>query len=381
MKPAAPKNSRALSADVAVFRFPLESAWGGEEEVHRDLIAQLVGRGGRVFGYFSDDLWRVEMRRAGAKCPFVPPFKDATSAKMLLVWLFVWPLFAAWGAVTLAALRWRGVRQVLMLSLVEKALLTLPARAMGLRVVWGFHAPLGRWITANPLRWLLRAVPANAVVVPSATLAQQWQKLLPKTHGHHIYVLPNAVPGSPAPRSSAHNMGNKRVLFAARLAAEKRPEMALELAKHFPNVQFCIVGEGPLLEAITQKAGGLANAEILGFLPEQDLETQLAKADIFLALSRQETFGISALRALRAGCALVCPRAGALAELASGAVFFFEKDADAPAALQRALQAGRGDVQPAAHAEYRRHCCQSAAEYADAFLVVAGGEKQVASAQ
>ena len=381
MKPAAPKNSRALSADVAVFRFPLESAWGGEEEVHRDLIAQLVGRGGRVFGYFSDDLWRVEMRRAGAKCPFVPPFKDATSAKMLLVWLFVWPLFAAWGAVTLAALRWRGVRQVLMLSLVEKALLTLPARAMGLRVVWGFHAPLGRWITANPLRWLLRAVPANAAMVPSATLAAQLKQLLPAKHGHHIIVLPNAVPGSPKRCSSAHKAGTKRVLFAARLAAEKRPEMVLELAKHFPNVQFCIVGEGPLLEAITQKAGGLANAEILGFLPEQDLETQLAKADIFLALSRQETFGISALRALRAGCALVCPRAGALAELAGTAVFFFEKDADARAALQRALQAGRGDVQPAAHAEYRRQCCQSPAEYADAFLVVAGGEKQVASAQ
>jgi glycosyltransferase involved in cell wall biosynthesis len=81
-----------------------------------------------------------------------------------------------------------------------------------------------------------------------------------------------------------------RVLFAGSLRPFKQPQLLLDAASRFPEVNFRIAGEGPLREELTHRIANehLPNVELLGLLAAQQLQDEYQRADIFLFPSKWE---------------------------------------------------------------------------------------------
>jgi len=103
----------------------------------------------------------------------------------------------------------------------------------------------------------------------------------------------------------------KRVLFAGRLAPEKNLPVVLEAARALPEVEFVMVGDGPLRKEMEQAALEIPNLRTTGWLDREALRKELDQASLLLLPSHMETFGTVALEAMARGRpALVAENAG-----------------------------------------------------------------------
>ncbi|HEY9229155.1 MAG TPA: glycosyltransferase, partial [Gemmatimonadaceae bacterium] len=107
------------------------------------------------------------------------------------------------------------------------------------------------------------------------------------------------------------------VVFLGRLAAEKSLDVAIDGWRRFDpqkRATFLITGYGPLLEELRARADG-ASIRFQPFVNDRDdVADLLAAADVYLAPSAVETFGLSALEALACGTPLVSADRGGVAE-------------------------------------------------------------------
>jgi alpha-1,6-mannosyltransferase len=113
--------------------------------------------------------------------------------------------------------------------------------------------------------------------------------------------------------------GTALLVYAGRLAPEKRPELAVRalarLRAEGQAARLVIAGQGPTARALAAEAAGLP-VTFLGFVSDRRaLATLLASADLMIAPGRVETFGLSALESLAAGTPVVSADTGALPEL------------------------------------------------------------------
>ncbi|MAV24759.1 MAG: glycosyl transferase family 1 [Gammaproteobacteria bacterium] len=90
----------------------------------------------------------------------------------------------------------------------------------------------------------------------------------------------------------------ERVLFAGRLAAEKRIDTILDAARALPHLSFSIAGDGPLRSNVENAADTLANVNYLGWLDRQDLCRYVDGHDALVLPSHFESFGTIALEAM-----------------------------------------------------------------------------------
>jgi glycosyltransferase involved in cell wall biosynthesis len=81
-------------------------------------------------------------------------------------------------------------------------------------------------------------------------------------------LLPQAVLDTPWVPPSGRI---RRILFAGRLAPEKRLHHVLETAREMPGVEFAIAGDGPLRAEVVQASEQQANIHYLGWLSRQRL--------------------------------------------------------------------------------------------------------------
>ncbi|MEE4296725.1 MAG: glycosyltransferase [Wenzhouxiangella sp.] len=88
------------------------------------------------------------------------------------------------------------------------------------------------------------------------------------------------------------------VLFAGRLAPEKRLDQVIEAARQLPQLNFTVVGEGPLRRLVQQAASELANLNHLGWLNRADLVAQIDAHDVLVLPSKLESFGSVAFEAM-----------------------------------------------------------------------------------
>jgi alpha-1,6-mannosyltransferase len=122
--------------------------------------------------------------------------------------------------------------------------------------------------------------------------------------------------------------GGPLLVYAGRLAPEKRPELAVAalagLLGRWPRARLVVAGSGPLGRRLAGLAGGLP-VGLLGHLGDRRaLAALLASADVVLAPGPVETFGLAALEALASGTPVVAARTGALPELL-GAEWFVRR--------------------------------------------------------
>ena len=88
-----------------------------------------------------------------------------------------------------------------------------------------------------------------------------------------------------------------RVLVVGRLSADKNIPLVVELARHFPAVQFVVVGDGVLRHLLN----GVENIKVTGWLQGAHLWSAYAAATLFLMPSWNETFGLVSLEAMAMG--------------------------------------------------------------------------------
>jgi glycosyltransferase involved in cell wall biosynthesis len=140
----------------------------------------------------------------------------------------------------------------------------------------------------------------------------------------HIEVVPNVVDenGASAQRNGNGN-GTTRILFAARLTAQKRPDRFLQalrkIAESRPDLDFkaMIVGEGPLRRGLEELADSLClrpkHIEFLGELA--DLKAAYQKSDLVVLTSDWEGTPNVLLEAMGRGIPVVATRVGGIPEL------------------------------------------------------------------
>ncbi|MEM7362947.1 MAG: glycosyltransferase [Pseudomonadota bacterium] len=110
--------------------------------------------------------------------------------------------------------------------------------------------------------------------------------------------------GTPIPRLftqtavSAYEGELDRVMFAGRLAAEKRIDAIIDAARVLPNITFSIAGDGPLRGEVEAAAASLANVSYLGWLNRQALREQVDEHHALVLPSHFESFGTIALEAM-----------------------------------------------------------------------------------
>lgn len=98
--------------------------------------------------------------------------------------------------------------------------------------------------------------------------------------------------------------GAKVVLWGHRFSEEKRPELAIEMAKHLPSDWLLVMaGDGPL-----RPSSWAENVRWVGHV--ETLADWLAVADVFVSMSTFEGFGLSMAESAAAGVPIVATPVG-----------------------------------------------------------------------
>jgi glycosyltransferase involved in cell wall biosynthesis len=132
-------------------------------------------------------------------------------------------------------------------------------------------------------------------------------------------IEPAVDPDRVKPHQAVETNGKNIVLWSHRFANDKRPQLAIEIAKHLPDDWHMVLTghRGEKLEA----------NERVTVLPPQHPGDWLAVADCFLSTSLFEGFGLSVAEAIAAGVPVVSSPVGIAKR--PGLALTVDSDADA----------------------------------------------------
>jgi glycosyltransferase involved in cell wall biosynthesis/O-antigen/teichoic acid export membrane protein len=155
-------------------------------------------------------------------------------------------------------------------------------------------AAFGRWLEPRALR-LYRNVPV--VTVSDSTKAD-----LHRLGLERVSVIPDGRDEPPA-LDGVTKEEEPTLLFVGRLAENKRPRHAVEAFEHIrrviPTAQLWIVGQGALQQELVDTLP--EGAEMLGFLPREELYERMARAHCLLVPSVREGWGLVVIEANSVG--------------------------------------------------------------------------------
>jgi glycosyltransferase involved in cell wall biosynthesis len=186
----------------------------------------------------------------------------------------------------------------------------------------GLRALYDRRLGVKPFR-------AASLVIAVSTPELEWMTPMipPSTR---TIVIPNGIElhrfaghGDGRPFREAHKIAGPMLLYAGRLAINKRLEHVIELMpdllKEFPDLTFWVVGEdhGMLQpwKAAAAKAGVEAHVRFLGHVGDDELLEAYRACDVFVLPSDYEAFGIVLLEVMACGKPVVATRVGGVTDI------------------------------------------------------------------
>jgi glycosyltransferase involved in cell wall biosynthesis len=185
------------------------------------------------------------------------------------------------------------------------------ARKLGVRLIFGFHTDYagvtdlyGRSLLRVLSRGYFRVVDrmlfrrADHVLANSEGMLEQARRMGARNVSRIGTLLPRPVLDTPPipPRGTL-----EQILFAGRLAPEKRLSEVLDAAERLPGTRFVIAGEGPLKNDVEAAAARLDNLDYVGWLDRAGLVERIDAADALVLPSELESFGNVALEAMGRG--------------------------------------------------------------------------------
>lgn len=216
------------------------------------------------------------------------------------------------------------------------------------------------WVTTDlstaihGIEWWL-ANTADAVITCSRTMRDEVRTLFGIDSA---YVVPNGIepaewrrPEFETARISAENAdAHPLIAYTGRVEWEKGVQTLLSampaLRQEHPGIRLLVAGRGSYLDDLQRQAEHLGldgSVRFLGWVSEEDLRAIVAAADLAVAPSLYEPFGLIALEAAAIGTPLIVSRSGGLAEFADEdqrALTFAPGDADS---LVQAVNAALAD--------------------------------------
>jgi glycosyltransferase involved in cell wall biosynthesis len=156
----------------------------------------------------------------------------------------------------------------------------------------------------------------DEIVCVNDEVAAELRKLTTKP----VHYIPNAVDPSRVKPTGKHELLRryygvttpKLLTFGHRLSFEKRPLLAIEIAKALPDDwTTAIIGSGYLTDECRSAAAGSDRVKMIG--PVNSLADWLATSDCFLSLATTEGFGLSIAEAMAAGVPVVSTPTGVAA--------------------------------------------------------------------
>ncbi|MCW4010189.1 MAG: glycosyltransferase family 4 protein [Candidatus Bathyarchaeota archaeon] len=162
----------------------------------------------------------------------------------------------------------------------------------------------------NPLKVrlmqkMLRHVGDYHVAVSEFTKQRLMTSL--KIDGKKIFLVPNGVDSARFASSAKKVWG--RIVYAGRIVPHKRVEMLVEafraVKEKVPQAELHIVGSGLSLESIKERAAGIKDCYVHGFLPEKQMIELVKSSWLFVLPSEREGSGIAAMEAMAAGVPFV----------------------------------------------------------------------------
>jgi glycogen synthase len=189
------------------------------------------------------------------------------------------------------------------------------------------------WVTTDlstaihGIEWWL-ANTADAVITCSRTMRDEVRTLFGIGSSH---VVPNGIepadwqpPEFATARISAENAdAHPLIAYTGRVEWEKGVQTLVSampaLRRAHPGIRLIVAGRGSYLDDVQRQAAqrGLdGSVRFLGWVSEEDLRAIVAAADLVIAPSLYEPFGLVALEAAAIGTPLVVSRSGGLAEFA-----------------------------------------------------------------
>lgn len=190
---------------------------------------------------------------------------------------------------------------------------------------------------------------AQLVVAPTAAMLNALLDEYPEQRrsadiGDRSRVIANGIDDEPATpdarvRSDGATRSRARIVASGRLWDEAKNLAALERVA--PDLAWPVRVAGSLASPDgTSTATAAGNVTLLGTLDADEMRRELASATIFAHPARYEPFGLAALEAARAGCALVLGDIPSLREVwADAALYVAPDDHDALLVTLRSLGA------------------------------------------
>lgn len=185
------------------------------------------------------------------------------------------------------------------------------ARRLGARLIVGFHTDYagvtdlyGRRLLKGLSRGYFRRVDrlmferADHVLGNSTAMIERAERIGARQASRIGTLVPRRMIETP-PASPPERL--RRILFAGRLAPEKRIGTVLEAAAKLPGLDFAIVGDGPLRATVEHAAARLPNLHVLGWQDRAGLCEQIDRSDALVLPSLFESFGTVALEAMARG--------------------------------------------------------------------------------
>ena len=211
--------------------------------------------------------------------------------------------------------------------------------------VWGsdvFDFPNESWLKGRLLRWNLRR--ADAIASTSQAMARQVQRLAPGLP-REVSVTPFGVDTrrfAPTARGVAHEITIGTVKSLAdtygidtliRAFALLRSDADLTRSDVSGRLRLLLVGDGPRRDALrrlTVELGVADAARFVGAVLHGAVPEWLNRLDVYVAVSRSESFGVAVIEASACGVPVVVSEAGGLPEVVDEGVSGFVVERDRP---------------------------------------------------
>ncbi len=294
--------------NVLIFKFPYQSNFGGGERHAIKLVEELKKYGLKFYlaGSCSTLLEQFKKRGWPAQKIWAQPEPVSKIALLLFPFLVI-PTYLILLSVLIGYRLAKKTKVLICLSLTEKILMTLPAKILGMKVIWIEHVGFDRWLTQNPLKPFFTIGSKMAtVVVVSEALKKQLIQL--GVQPNRIKVIYNGFDfpkyQNLLPLTKIRSNENFVVGTVCRLEKEKGIEFLLLAAQKaqamIPELRIIIVGEGNERKKLEWLAKNLQidrMVQLVGF--QKDTLSWIKDFDVFVLPSVfRESFGQTLVQAL-----------------------------------------------------------------------------------